>query len=124
LPLAYQFKEEYNITRKNLVENEEIILKNPFKDLKDNKKYLAFIFSIQKYNYYEYNIEISENTEKGGNNVLIYILAFIGIVLIIGLIIIIVNFSKKKKGSTHINEGKFDEIDDDGNRHPLSPDDQ
>ena len=124
LPLAYQFKEEYNITRKNLIENEEIILKNPFKDLKDNKKYLAFIFSIQKYNYYEYNIEISENTEKGGNNVLIYILAFIGIVLIIGLIIIIVNFSKKKKGSTHINEGKFDEIDDDGNRHPLSPDDQ
>ena len=124
LPLAYQFKEEYNITRKNLVENEEIILKNPFKDLKDNKKYLAFIFSIQKYNYYEYNIEISENTEKGGNNVLIYILAFIGIVLIIGLIIIIVNFSKKNKGSTHINEGKFDEIDDDGNRHPLSPDDQ
>ena len=124
LPLAYQFKEEYNITRKNLVENEEIILKNPFKDLKDNKKYLAFIFSIQKYNYYEYNIEISENTEKGGNNVLIYILAFIGIVLIIGLIIIIVNFSKKKKGSTHINEGKFDEIDDDGNRHPLSPEDQ
>ena len=124
LPLAYQFKEEYNITRKNLVENEEIILKNPFKDLKDNKKYLAFIFSIQKYNYYEYNIEISENTEKGGNNVLIYILAFIGIVLIIGLIIIIVNFSKKKKGSTYINEGKFDEIDDDGNRHPLSPDDQ
>ena len=124
LPLAYQFKEEYNITRKNLIENEEIILKNPFKDLKDNKKYLAFIFSIQKYNYYEYNIEISENTEKGGNNVLIYILAFIGIVLIIGLIIIIVNFSKKKKGSTHINEGKFDEIDDDGNRHPLSPEDQ
>ena len=124
LPLAYQFKEEYNITRKNLIENEEIILKNPFKDLKDNKKYLAFIFSIQKYNYYEYNIEISENTEKGGNNVLIYILAFIGIVLIIGLIIIIVNFSKKKKGSTYINEGKFDEIDDDGNRHPLSPDDQ
>ena len=124
LPLAYQFKEEYNITRKNLVENEEIILKNPFKDLKDNKKYLAFIFSIQKYNYYEYNIEISENTEKGGNNVLIYILAFIGIVLIIGLIIIIVNFSKKNKGSTHINEGKFDEIDDDGNRHPLSPEDQ
>ena len=124
LPLAYQFKEEYNITRKNLIENEEIILKNPFKDLKDNKKYLAFIFSIQKYNYYEYNIEISENSEKGGNNVLIYILAFIGIVLIIGLIIIIVNFSKKKKGSTHINEGKFDEIDDDGNRHPLSPDDQ
>ena len=72
LPLAYQFKEEYNITKKNLKENEEIILKNPFKDLKDNKKYLAFIFSIQDYKYYEYNIEIDEINVKGNNKVLFF----------------------------------------------------
>ena len=123
LPLAYQFKEEYNITKKNLKENEEIILKNPFKDLKDNKKYLAFIFSIQDYKYYEYNIEIDEINSKGRNNVLILILELVGAALFIGLIVIIILcLCKKKKGGIH--EGKFDDIDDDGNRHPLTPDQQ
>jgi len=123
LPLAYQFKEEYNITKKNLKENEEIILKNPFKDLKDNKKYLAFIFSIQDYKYYEYNIEIDEINAKGRNNVLILILELVGAALFIGLIVIIILcLCKKKKGGIH--EGKFDDIDDDGNRHPLTPDQQ
>ena len=123
LPLAYQFKEEYNITRKNLKENEEIILKNPFKDLKDNKKYLAFIFSIQDYKYYEYNIEIDEINAKGRNNTLILILELVGAVLFIGLIVIIILcLCKKKKGDIH--EGKFDDIDDDGNRHPLTPEQQ
>lgn len=123
LPLAYQFKEEYNITRKNLKENEEIILKNPFKDLKDNKKYLAFIFSIQDYKYYEYNIEIDEINAKGRNNVLILILELVGAALFIGLIVVIILcLCKKKKGDIH--EGKFDDIDDDGNRHPLTPEQQ
>ena len=123
LPLAYQFKEEYNITKKNLKENEEIILKNPFKDLKDNKKYLAFIFSIQDYKYYEYNIEIDEINAKGRNNVLILILELVGAALFIGLIVIIILcLCKKKKGGIH--EGKFDDIDDDGNLHPLTPDQQ
>ena len=123
LPLAYQFKEEYNITKKNLKENEEIILKNPFKDLKDNKKYLAFIFSIQDYKYYEYNIEIDEINAKGRNNVLILILELVGAALFIGLIVVIILcLCKKKKGDIH--EGKFDDIDDDGNRHPLTPEQQ
>ena len=123
LPLAYQFKEEYNITKKNLKENEEIILKNPFKDLKDNKKYLAFIFSIQDYKYYEYNIEIDEINVKGNNKVLFFIFELIGAVPFIYLIsIIILCLCKKKKGGIH--EGKFDDIDDDGNRHPLTPDQQ
>ena len=123
LPLAYQFKEEYNITKKNIFENEEIILKNPFKDLKDNKKYLAFIFSLQKYNYYEYNIEIDEINEKGNNMILIYILEILGAILFIALIIfIIMYFVKKNRGGGTTHEGKFEEIDDDGNRHPLSPD--
>ena len=123
IPLAYQFKEEYDITKKNLKENEEIVLKNPFKELKDNKKYLAFIFSIQKYNYYEYDVEIGESSENGGSKLLIYILAVIGVILVISLIvIIIVYFAKKNKGGG-IHEGKFD-MDDDGNSHPLSPEQQ
>ena len=67
LPLASQFQEEYNITRKNLLNNEEIIVKNPFKDVKDNKKYLAFIFSIQRYESHVIKMDFNEFSEIMAN---------------------------------------------------------
>ena len=130
LPLASQFQEEYNITKKYLLTNEEIMLKNPFKDVKDNKKYLAFIFSIQKYESNEYTIEFGEISEGGGNTTLIIILIFVGIIVVVGVIIIIVFFIGKRRGgggegvSHEGNFGKFDDMEDDGNNHPLSPDQQ
>lgn len=128
LPLASQFQEEYNITRKNLLNNEEIIVKNPFKDVKDNKKYLAFIFSIQRYESHEYSIEIGEISEGGGNTILIIILIIVGIIVVVGVIVLIVFFIGKRKGgeggSHEGNFGKFDDMEDDGNNHPLSPEQQ
>ena len=128
LPLASQFQEEYNITRKNLLNNEEIIVKNPFKDVKDNKKYLAFIFSIQRYESHEYSIEIGEISEGGGNTILIIILIIVGIIVLVGVIALIIFFIGKRKGgeggSHEGNFGKFDDMEDDGNNHPLSPEQQ
>ena len=128
LPLASQFQEEYNITRKNLLNNEEIIAKNPFKDVKDNKKYLAFIFSIQRYESHEYSIEIGEISEGGGNTILIIILIIVGIIVVVGVIALIIFFIGKRKGgeggSHEGNFGKFDDMEDDGNNHPLSPEQQ
>ena len=128
LPLASQFQEEYNITRKNLLNNEEIIAKNPFKDVKDNKKYLAFIFSIQRYESHEYSIEIGEISEGGGNTILIIILIIVGIIVVVGVIVLIIFFIGKRKGgeggSHEGNFGKFDDMEDDGNNHPLSPEQQ
>ena len=128
LPLASQFQEEYNITRKNLLNNEEIIVKNPFKDVKDNKKYLAFIFSIQRYESHEYSIEIGEISEGGGNTILIIILIIVGIIVVVGVIALIIFFIGKRKGgeggSHEGNFGKFDDMEDDGNNHPLSPEQQ
>lgn len=126
LPLASQFQEEYNIIKKNLVNDEEIVLKNPFKDIKDNKKFLAFIFSVQKYEIYEYTIEISDISE-GGNTTLIIILIFVGIIVVVGVIIIIVFFMGKRRGgdggaSHEGNFGKFDDTED--NSHPLGPEEQ
>ena len=127
LPLASQFQEEYNITKKNLVNGEEIELKNPFKGINDNKKFLAFIFSVQKYESYEYTIEISDISE-GGNTTLIIILIFVGIIVVVGVIILVVFFMGKRRGgggeSHEGNFGKFDDAEDVSNSHPLSPDEQ
>ena len=128
LPLASQFQEEYNITKKDLLNNEEIVLKNPFKGIKDNKKFLAFIFSVKKYDSIEYTVEIGEVSE-GGNTTLIIILIFVGIIVVVGVIIILVFFIGKRRGGggTSIPEGnfgKFDDMEDDGNNHPLSPEQQ
>ena len=126
LPLASQFQEEFNITKTNLLNNDEIIVKNPFKNVKDNKKFLAFIFSIQRYDSNEYSIEIGEISEEGGNTTLIIILIFVGIIVVVGVIIIIVFFIGKRRGggNNEGNFGKFDDNDDEGNSHPLSPEQQ
>ena len=53
---------------------------------------------------------------------------FVGIIVVVGVIIIIVFFiGKRRGGGGEIHEGnfgKFDDNEDDGNSHPLSPDQQ
>ena len=119
LPLASQFREEYNISNITLLSNEKVIkLKNPFKGFNDNKKYLAFIFSIRRANLHEFEVEFDENI-KEGNTTLIIILIFVGIILIVCLVILAAFLiGKTRKSGSH--GGKFEEIDETGTKQPLT----
>ena len=119
LPLATQFKEEYNISNTTLGFDEDSIpLKNSFKGRNNNKKYLAFIFSIRRPNLHEFEVEFEEN-KSGGNTILIIILILVGIIVIVCLVILIIFIiSKTKKSGAH--EGKFDEIDGPTTNQPLT----
>ena len=106
-----------------MLSNEKVIkLQNPFKGFNDNKKYLAFIFSIRRANLHEFEVEFDENI-KEGNTTLIIILIFVGIILIVCLVILAAFLiGKTRKSGSH--GGKFEEIDETGTNQPLTDEQQ
>ena len=89
LPMAYQFRE--TMTKKKAEEKEEIILNNKFYGDEDlNKKYIAFIFSIPSYKYYEFDAQVIEDKVKGNNksNNSILIISIISSIIVLGLIVL------------------------------------
>ena len=98
LPMAYQFRE--TMTKKKAEEKEEIIINNKFYGDDDlNKKYIAFIFSIPSYKYYEFDAQVIEEKVKGNNksNNSILIISIISSIIVLGLIVLSVIFYIVKK---------------------------
>ena len=124
LPMAYQFK---NSTSARIPQDDIILeLNNTFYDKnEDNKKYLAFIFSIPKFEYYDFEAQVIEifdkNYEKEGNNTLIFIIVAICVILIVILIIIFIIFFILNKKENNQIEMDIQNIDsqplDSGNKH-------
>ena len=122
LPLAYQFNDEYKITNRILLKDEEIVLKNEFKGVKDNKDFLAFVFSIKKYEYYEYEVEFTEDG-RSSHTLLIVLLVLLGLILLVGLVMLIMFIIKKRKEAGEEKlEGKFDDIQNGTNQAMLDED--
>ena len=110
LPMAYLFKYD-DIERKEIKKTEIFSLKNPFYKNSDNrKKYTAFIFSIFSSDYYEYDVQITENNKKPlddddddddddekESHVLGIILSIIGSTILITVILIVVYYKIKNK---------------------------
>ena len=98
LPMANRFKD---LVYSKIAKKTEIInIKNEFYGKKDdNKKYLAFIFSIPESVYYEYDAQVIEDGigEKKANQTIIIII-IIGSIIFVALIIFltIIFFIKKK----------------------------
>ena len=124
LPMAYQFKNSISarIPQDNII----LDLNNTFYGKnEDNKKYLAFIFSIPKFEYYDFEAQVIEifdkNYEKEGNNTLIFIIVAICVILIVILIIIFIIFFILNKKENNQIEMDIQNIDsqplDSGNKH-------
>ena len=107
IPLAYNFENEI-ITKKKCANNEVIEIDNKYYGIDDaQKKYQAFVFSIQSSNLdFKYDIQIEEveetSEEKGTNNWKTIILIIILIIAILLIIIIVIIVIKKKKGKNNI----------------------
>ena len=118
LPMAYQFKD--SVIKRKLGNNEIIEINNTFsKNNDDNKKYIAFIFSIPSYIYYEFDAQviqdIKSNINNENNNKSIIILVVIGIIIILALIILVLIFFVKKKE----NKSKFEMEVNDIDNNPI-----
>ena len=103
IPLAYNF--ENDITKKKCANNEVIEIDNKYYGKDDaQKKYQAFVFSIQSSNTnFKYDIQIEEiSEEKGTSNWIIVILIIVLIIVILLIIIIVIIVIKKKKGKNNI----------------------
>ena len=121
LPMAYQFKD--SVIKRKLGNNEIIEINNTFsKNNDDNKKYIAFIFSIPSYIYYEFDAQviqdIKSNINNENNNKSIIILVVIGIIIILALIILVLIFFVKKKE----NKSKFEMEVNDLDNNPIEKD--
>ena len=126
LPMAYQFKN--TVTRKKAEKNEIIELKNKYYAEKGlNKKYLAFIFSIPSYKYYEFDPQVIEviQEEKNDENVksgkkIILIIYIISAIIIAALVIFLVIFflikkkEKDKKYEMEVESMENQPFNDDG----------
>ena len=120
LPVAYQFRK--TVIKRVAKENDIFEMENKFYGNKDSlKKYVAFIFSIPAYKYYDYYAQIIEekdnendnddNKSKGG----IIVLAIIGSFCLIALISICIYFFIIKKKQ---NDNKY-EMDVENISHPF-----
>ena len=112
LPMAYQFRD--TATRKK-AKNKEIIEFNITHGKDDEyKKYTAFVFSIVRFNYYEFDAQVIEEKEgKNHSNKGLIILAIIGSIIVISLVIVfIVCFIIKKKENGRKFEMDVDNMGD------------
>jgi len=102
LPFAYQLKD--NITRKNISNDEIIEINNDFYGkINNNKKYIAFSFSIPNYLSHKYYVQIEEIKDSNffgnfiNNNILLLIIIGSAILLFLIVCIIVCIVIKKKK---------------------------
>ena len=133
LPMAYQFKDSF-IKRKKANAIEIFELDNIYYRKNDNKKYLAFIFSIPNYKYYEFDAQVisseekeekeeKDNSNNNRNNINnsknwgIIIICIIGGIIIIGIIILIVFFIIKKKENKNKYEMDLENNDSKNNEN-------
>ena len=128
LPMASQLKDS-NIKRKEVKENEYMIIKNPYLENNDNtKKYLAFIFSIPEFKYREYEVQIiadNEKDEDGVNTLVIILSALVCVITLIATIIIILNiYAKRKKGEKveYLNEKNNEDNNENINNNFINND--
>ena len=118
LPMAYQFRNSMKRIKAQEIENIEITNDYYENDI-DNKKYIAFIFSIPNYKYYEFDAQVIEeidknNNNKKGTNKGPLIVGIIGAIISIALLIVIIVFCLVKKKE---NEKKFEmDIESMGNQ--------
>ena len=124
LPMAYQFKYD-DIERKKIEGKETFSLKNPFFNNKSGKKYTAFIFSIVSYNYYEYDVQITENNRRPidddddddddeESHVLGIVLAVVGSGILIAIIVIVIYYKIK---NSKPKEGEYTTYENDENEN-------
>ena len=124
LPMAYQFKNSTSVK----IPQDNIILEvnNTFYGKnEDNKKYLAFLFSIPEFKYYEFEAQVIEildkSHEKERNNLLIFIIVIICVILIVVFIIVFIFFFILNKKSNNKIEMDIENIDkqplDSENKH-------
>ena len=113
LPFAYQLKN--NIIRKNISNDEIIEIDNEFYGkINNNKKYIAFVFSIPNYLYYKYYVQIEEIKDSNtfgnfiNNNILLLIIIGSALLLFLIICIIVCIIIKKKK-----EENKYEMNDED-----------
>ena len=113
LPFAYQLKND--IIRKNISNNEIIEINNEFYGkINNNKKYIAFVFSIPNYLSHKYYVQIEEIKDSKNirnfinNNILLLIIVGSVILLFLIICIIVCIVIKKKK-----EENKYEMNDDD-----------
>ena len=96
LPMAYMFKDSAKVVK--CKETQEIEIENTFFGEKDdNKKYLAFIFSIPQAKYYEYEVILYEDLKNIIPWGIIIITAVTTIVFVLIIFIIIYKVKHKKK---------------------------
>ena len=128
LPLAFKF--QGSIFRKINEQNEIIIeINNTFYgDTFNDKKYLAFVFSIIFYRYHEFDAQVIEEIEDvtdnngnfngdNGSNRNVIILIIILVIIIISFVIIIIIFLIIKKNK---NEKKFEMDEENTNFQPIN----
>jgi hypothetical protein len=117
LPYPTQFKDE--VMKKTAVETEQFQLYNKYYGNND-KKFVAFIFGIQNYKYYEFDAQVIEGDgteeEKGGSKAILYLVIIGSIVVVIILAILIGYFICKKKGAENKYEMDVENMDN----QPLS----
>jgi cbb3-type cytochrome oxidase subunit 3 len=114
LPMANKFEDGY-LRRREINKKDSMKLKNPFlKNTDSRKKYLAFIFSIPEYKYYQYEAQVIQDGEEDEDpdvNILGIVLSIVGALILIVIIgIIVYYFWKKKKGE---KAGKDEFINED-----------
>ena len=121
LPMANKFEDGY-LRRREINKKDSMKLKNPFlKNTDSRKKYLAFIFSIPEYKYYQYEAQVIQDGEEDEDpdvNILGIVLSIVGALILIAIIgIIVYYFWKKKKGE---KAGKDEFINEDNEENYKS----
>ena len=111
LPMAFQFKDGYMMTKLSK-KKDSIKIKNPYKEKEPKEKHLAFVFSINKYKYYEYEAQVYSNVEEikaeEDNNLAVKVsLSVVGVFILLVIIGIIVFYFVKKNKSK-----KTDDLDE------------
>ena len=129
LPYPTQFSE--SMVRKNASSHvERLELFNTFYGQNDTK-YVAFLFAIPHFRYYEYDAQVDEREgkdddqsggktkkdEKGGNSgVMIFILIIVGSIIVVGIIIVVIVCIIKNKDK----DSKFEMDIENMDNQPLS----
>ena len=111
LPMAFQFKDGYMMTKLSK-KKDSIKIKNPYKEKEPKEKHLAFVFSINKYKYYEYEAQVYSNVEEikaeEDDNLAVKVsLSVVGVFILLVIIGIIVFYFVKKNKSK-----KTDDLDE------------
>ena len=117
LPYPTQFTDE--VVKKTARETEIFELNNTYYGDND-KKFVAFIFGIQNYKYYEFEAQVLEGDEtseekQGGSRAILYLIV-IGSIVVVIVLVVLIGYIIKKKGTENKYEMDVENMDN----QPLS----